>query len=344
MGTEGVCYMFFTIWTPNGGPARRAETKEPDAATGPPARGALEAERDAIIAWMEANCKEWAFQLERCPTTNRLHWQAAACLHKKARPATVKTAMRKAGLPNADVRPCSAAGSRRGATFYVQKEATRVEKWGPYHHGTEVIEIPDDLKEIESGAMPLRGWQLALYAYCADTTMIKDLIRIIFDPAGGAGKSTIKRWMVWKEIACVIPAMTEAKDILRFVMNQQQMRRAAKKPYWRSFVFDVPRAMGDEYKAMARFWSAMETLKDGSAYDDRYNGKQIQFCPPRIVVFVNTLGYVGKHLSARRPDICTVADGELATGTDALMLGETTVPIEKEVPGVNGASWFARAP
>jgi len=47
---------------------------------------------------------------------------------------------------------------------------------------------------------------------------------------------------------------------------------------------------------MHQLWSAIETIKGGYAYDDRYSFKEKFFDPPRVIVYTNELNSETKSL------------------------------------------------
>lgn len=96
----------------------------------------------------------------------------------------------------------------------------------------------------------------------------------IIDEKGSQGKTTFGKMLVVKEHYAKCPIMRDAKDYLRFAYAHSEAK---------GFIFDIPRAGGDN----ADMWSAIETIKDGYAYDDRYQWKEVYFDPPKIIVFTN---------------------------------------------------------
>lgn len=66
--------------------------------------------------------------------------------------------------------------------------------------------------------------------------------------------------------------------MMRMVMDTKKMR---------IYIIDLPRAMKKEH--LFQFFSGIETLKDGYAYDDRYKFKEEYFDSPNIWVFMNII-------------------------------------------------------
>jgi hypothetical protein len=59
------------------------------------------------------------------------------------------------------------------------------------------------------------------------------------------------------------------------------------RPKKRSYIVDMPRGMKKD--RLGDFYSGIEVIKNGVAYDKRYTAKKIRFDRPRIFVFTNTL-------------------------------------------------------
>lgn len=142
--------------------------------------------------------------------------------------------------------------------------------------------------------MDLRGWQNDVLRMCRNQGERR--ITVVVDEKGNTGKSYLVRYMQVHHIAEAIPTMENHKDI---------MRAAMAKKHAKGYIVDVPRAM----KPKGAFWGAMEDIKDGHLWDDRYNWKERWIDPPMLLVFTNTVPDK-KFLSADRWDIYMVGEGE----------------------------------
>lgn len=89
------------------------------------------------------------------------------------------------------------------------------------------------------------------------------------------------------------------KDFMRMVMDT---------PKSCLYLVDFPRSMNKTN--CAGFWSAIETVKDGYAYDDRYGFREEYFDCPNIWVFMNKFPEF-EHLSTDRWILWEVSKGEL---------------------------------
>jgi len=101
-------------------------------------------------------------------------------------------------------------------------------------------------------------------------------VNLVIDQEGNCGKSILCGYLEVHRLGKVIENMATSKDIMR-----QAMCLGKSKVYF----IDLPRALKKE--KMNEFWSAIETLKNGVMYDDRYSFKKIRIDAPVIWVFTN---------------------------------------------------------
>lgn len=208
--------------------------------------------------------KKWCFQLEKGTESGYLHFQCRISTKVKWRMAQVKKAL---GIESAHISITSNANKNN--MFYVLKEDTRVE--GPWSDTDVELYIPRQVREISA----LRPWQLQIVedAKNWDTRHIN----IVFCPIGNIGKSILKTYIGVHQIGRSLPYSNDYKDIMRMVMD------TPKKPL---YIIDLPRAISKD--KLYQFFSGVETLKDGYAYDDRYHFKEEYFDCPNIWIFMNT--------------------------------------------------------
>jgi len=101
-------------------------------------------------------------------------------------------------------------------------------------------------------------------------------VHCIIDHVGNSGKSTLGTFMLCNKLAQIIYTTNDYKDILRMVCDM---------PTSNCYIIDMPRAIKKD--KLCNFYSAIETIKNGQAYDDRYKFKQKIFDCPNIFVFTN---------------------------------------------------------
>lgn len=100
-------------------------------------------------------------------------------------------------------------------------------------------------------------------------------IDVIVDVEGGKGKTTLAKYMAANRMAAYCPQMHDSRDYMRFAMA----KGAA------GYVFDMPRC--ESLEKRKGMWSAIEQIKNGYLWDDRYQWKEQWTEPPRILVIAN---------------------------------------------------------
>ncbi len=211
--------------------------------------------------------KRYCFQLEE-GDEGYLHYQGRVSLIKKRMINQARILLQTA-IPEISIRPtCNASIDN---SFYVIKADTRVE--GPWQDTDEKPQyIPRQVREIES----LLPWQEKI----VEMSKIWDTrkIHIIYDTTGCIGKSTLVTYMGVYGLAKRIPFANDYQGVLRMVYDL---------PTSRAYLIDMPRAINKE--KLYQMYSAIETVKDGYAYDDRNHFKDKYFDCPNIFVFTNSI-------------------------------------------------------
>jgi len=230
---------------------------------------------------LENIAKKWAFQKES-GESGYVHWQGRFSLKVKQRLPTVK---RLFETDKIHLSPTSAANS--GNVFYVTKPDTRIE--GPWTDADEApAYIPWQIAEVEA----LYPWQQAI----VESRNVRDkrTINILYDPIGNIGKTMIKTYVGCHKLGRTVPFRNDYRDIMRMVMDTTAVSL---------YIIDVPRAIKKE--KLGEFFSGIESLKDGYAYDDRYKFKERFFDSPTIWIFMNKIPD-REYLSGDRWKIWTV--------------------------------------
>ncbi len=222
-----------------------------------------EENKEDIKKWCNKFCKKWTFQQERCPSTERLHFQGRVSLKQKKR----ATEICKDGL---QFHFSVTSKENKNNDFYVTKEDSRVE--GPWSDTDEVVYIPRQIREINN----LYDWQKQII----ENVNVWDTrtINVILDFKGNIGKSTLCSYMRAYRIGRKIPAVNDYKDIMRMVMDM---------PTSKLYLLDMPRAMSKTQ--LNGLYSAIEEIKNGYAWDDRYKFTEKIFDSPNIWIFSNKL-------------------------------------------------------
>lgn len=221
---------------------------------------------EEVKTWITDLCKKWSFQREIGEETAWEHFQGRFSLKAKARLFTLKG---KCPWPEIHLSPTSKMN--QGNMFYVTKEETRIE--GPWADtDPQPAYIPRHIRKITS----LFPWQQTVI------NMIKEeedtrIIHCILNERGDLGKSTFVTYCGVNGIAHCIPPLNTFLEIMQIIQNLSKIG---------CYLFDMPKAM--DKKCLKGFYSAVETIKDGRAYDPRYHFKQDYFDIPNVFVFTNT--------------------------------------------------------
>lgn len=220
--------------------------------------------REKLIELLKEHCKKWCFQLEKCPETDKLHYQCRISLGLKVRTNGVTKIFGNVGhwSPTSD--------ENRDNMFYVCKNESRID--GPWRDTDEEIFIPWDLEGIV-----LLPWQAQITN--SGNERVRRKINILIDVEGGKGKSTVARYCRVFGKGMMIPYVSEYKDMMRMVMcmNPRNVKM---------WLIDMPRSINK--KKLEEFYAGVEVLKGGYAWDDRYEFKDRVFDPPVVWVFTNT--------------------------------------------------------
>lgn len=176
-------------------------------------------------------------------------------------------------------------------TDYVEKEWTHVD--GPWELHVQEDYIPRQIREVKE----LYEWQ---------TNVINKLniwdkrsINMLYCPNGNIGKSTLIGYVRAYKLGRALPPVNDYRDMLRMVCDL---------PISKNYFVDMPRALKKD--KLGSFYSAIETIKDGYAYDDRYTFKEKIFDCPNIWIFSNILPEL-ELLSKDRWKIWNVCDNKL---------------------------------
>lgn len=245
-----------------------------------------------ILRWLKANCTKFGFSLERGDEKDGLHFQVMFQLFKKTDMHVWRKKWLDSGcLMPGHIAPMATTNQERFA--YAIKDGSVAGPWTI--DSDEEEEVPDDIKEVKK----LRPWQAELAAWMLAQGYESRLVWVLIDLAGGLGKSTLSRVLAlkYKKEVLYLPPMSDMKDMNRMVMS-------LRKPTTKVIIIDVPMGMTDE-KQLKKLYTAIETIKDGRAYDDRYKGAQKFFTPPKVLVMTNTMPTLS-WMAADRWVLCSV--------------------------------------
>lgn len=178
-------------------------------------------------------------------------------------------------------------------------------QWFPWGHWS-----PSHVRDFaycEKEGNFIRSWEEALQDFVNLTPVMWQLIAlemwqkqndrqitVIYDEKGKHGKSWLRKHLIATHQASMIPPMQTSKDIMRVAMAHHNSK---------GFLIDLPRAEG---KVNLGMWSAVEQIKDGYLWDDRYQFREMWIKPPKIMVFCNDLGK--RALSTDRFDVLDITE------------------------------------
>lgn len=220
-----------------------------------------------IIDMLKKIAKKFTFQKEE-GDSGYIHYQGRLSLIKKRRKFE---ALKLFGEnPPNYFEPTSNPDYIKGDAFYQMKEDTRID--GPWTDEDEPLYIPRQIREMGD----LRPFQQSI----VDKANVWDTrtINLVYCEKGNLGKSSLVGYCRAHKIGRALPPVNDYKDLLRIVCDL---------PDSRMYMFDMPRSLNKD--RLYQFYSAVETIKDGYAYDDRYTFKEKCFDCPNIWIFSNIL-------------------------------------------------------
>lgn len=217
---------------------------------------------------LRLKCKKWNFQLEKGEGGYEHYQGRISLIKKKSLSAIIKFFKVDPIWNPAHFSPTS--NCCKGDIFYVTKEDTRIK--GPWSNKDEVLYIPRQIREMEG----LRPFQQSIID--KGGVWDKRTINLVYCQKGNLGKTLLVGYCRAYKIGRALPPINDQKDLLRMVCDL---------PTSKMYMFDMPRAMNKE--KLYQFYSAVETIKDGYAYDDRYVFKEKVFDCPNIWIFSNNL-------------------------------------------------------
>jgi len=230
-------------------------------------------DKAAIISFFISFCKVWVIQLERGDTTDYEHWQCRLNLKEKIRKSGLIKLLLNHELvvhENAITNTSKTCASGDNFWNYCTKEFTRIE--GPWT--SRDAPLTKQMKLFnEWGCRP---WMSDLKEKAVQFDL--RAIDLIYDIDGNNGKSMFSEHMEYIGVAEEVPPFRMMDDIFQWV---------ASRPIKKCYIFDMPRGMKKD--KLADFYSGIEVIKNGVAYDKRYAAKKIRFDRPRIFVFTNSL-------------------------------------------------------
>jgi len=210
--------------------------------------------------YLRKYCKKWCFVGEE---VSRKHWQGRCSLKVKKRLTEIPNELK--------MHFSITSNANKTNTFYIEKGETAI---------TDVYSDFDDIIETKQlrlfNSFEMRPWQKKIL----EMSQVFDMraIDIIHDQVGNIGKSLFGEHMESLRLAEEIPPFRLMDDIFQWVYGR---------PKAKSYFVDMPRGMKKD--RLGDFYSGIEIIKNGVAYDKRYTAKKVRFDRPRIFIFTNEL-------------------------------------------------------
>lgn len=197
-------------------------------------------------------CDWYVFQ-EEIGESGTPHLQGTLCLKKKARLSELKCINLKIHWEPTKCVKSSIA--------YCTKKETAQGKI--YYHN---VDIPEELEIDEP-----YGWQTQVLEIIS-TKPDKRTIHWFWEPTGGIGKTTLCKYLVVKHNALMLTG--KSNDMYHMIAKYPEKRKL--------FVIDIPRSSSDYIN-----YGAIEQIKNGLIFSGKYEGNQLVFNCPHVIVFAN---------------------------------------------------------
>lgn len=198
-------------------------------------------------------CKWYVFQ-EEVGVCGTPHLQGTLCLKVRQRMTQLK-----AIDPKIHWEPTKSISK---SLAYCIKAETAIGKL--YYHG---IEVPEHVNVTEP-----YGWATQVIDIIKQTPDPRT-IHWFWEPTGGKGKTTLAKYLVVKHQALMLTG--KSNDMYHMISQFPNKRKL--------FVVDCPRSQQDYIN-----YGAIEQIKNGLIFSGKYEGCQLVFNAPHVIVFANT--------------------------------------------------------
>lgn len=230
-------------------------------------------EPKTICDFLTQHCNSWCFQKELCPKTHNEHYQGRILTTKRIRLGQCIGLIHHV-LPTAHVTPTATVNRRQ--FNYVLKEDTRID--GPWKDGV------DDEGNAEEGVLYIQKHLRVEPTWNAWQRSVIDIIDTVPDgrtihyiiKEGNVGGTTMCKYLHMHGIARRLPCINDMKELSQAILGT--------KPY-KAYFIDMPKALNQQ--KLYGFYSAIEELVNGYAFDPRHKWKENYFEPPHVFVISN---------------------------------------------------------
>jgi len=248
-----------------------------------------------IMNILHTIASKYVYQLEQSESGYN-HYQGRLRLIKKARLPQIKKLVKGTVLETMHLSPTTNGEHNNKSFSYVMKLDTRVS--GPWSD-QDYVSLKDEYIPVQYRIKEWRSWQQSLI----DIFEVFDTrgIHVLVDPDGNNGKTTFALGLLCKKKAEYIPPLNDPKDIMRMVFDL---------PTSKTYIIDLTRSMNKD--KLFGLYSAIEQIKNGYIYDDRYNFRRRLIDSPNILVMTNKEPDTGM-LSLDRWIFHKIEDNKLVT-------------------------------
>lgn len=212
---------------------------------------------ETIEQILSHECDWYLFQEEVCPETGRDHLQGTLkWKSRKRRTQCVKIIM------GANWNPTISISS---SIVYCSKELSKKIGGGRWYRG---ITVPEPIRVCEP-----YGWQLDVLNIVASEPDERT-IHWFWEPTGNVGKSQLCKYLVVKNGAIMLSG--KSADMFHLLSKTK--------------VSDIKCIIVDASRDDCHFinYSAIEKIKNGLIFSGKYDGRQLVFNSPHIIVFANS--------------------------------------------------------
>ena len=238
-----------------------------------------EISKDEFMPLIQQYFKEWTFQKEKTPTTDRIHYQGRGVLHKKKRQSELVKLLNEGELKGMEV-SASSLPSLQKEVFYCMKADTRIE--GPWTDKDAPPQyIPRQFRGLLDKLFPFQREILD-----SRNTFCDRGVNFLYDPTGNSGKSTIACLAQLHYKGIDLPPIGDAKELTQVVCDIL-MAKDERNP---QLIFvDLPRGLAQDPKRLSPFMIAVEQIKKGHVCDVRNRYREWWFDSPQVWLFSNYL-------------------------------------------------------
>lgn len=226
---------------------------------------------EAVTKFLNNYCNTWCFQLERTKE-GQPHYQMRIRLKNKLRKKKATELIHQI-LPTAHLSPTSSFNMNN--CFYVMKEDSKID--GPWKDTDPKFNegglyIQKKLR-TEPKWYPWQEKVIEMIEKEPDDRTVHVIIK-----RGNVGGSTLAKYLHMHGKARRIPCMDNMKELMQCVLGA---------PAAPAYFVDLPKGI-DAYK-LRGFFTGIEEIKNGYAYDPRHKWKENYYEPAHVFVFTNSM-------------------------------------------------------